>query len=359
MNKIATLIFIFFMAATTFGQQPGSTIKETAKKEINDLLHSTVTKDRAWAAYLIGKNEITEMVPDLYKLAVSSQPESDSYIYKVQASALDSLIKLNASLPTEIAAKIYESFPNETLILLAKRPKENKQFLFSLLQKDVKSFQWVTICNLLTKLKSPELATKLLGEVTLTATVDIYDTSSNLGGLEGGVIGGTYGHGIPTQGERGWPPNTIYSLTDYAGNGNVVVAPGRHTIYYQTFVSKDGEPIGTGGSVGPIKRSEKDDYIIDYLGELLFASNDVKEKIRPNFTIKLRQGKNYAKEIDNIRKEVAKGYRALVNKFAEKDLLTESPVSLSIKDRLEIKVRDFRGNKKIPLPKFPDVEIVD
>src|SRR4051812_18218026 len=111
MNKIFALILILFITATAFGQQPGSISRETAKREIEDLLHSTVTKDRAWAAYLIGKNQITEMVPDLYQLAVSNEPETDRDVHKVQFAALDSLIKLNATLPIEFASKIYGSFP--------------------------------------------------------------------------------------------------------------------------------------------------------------------------------------------------------------------------------------------------------
>jgi hypothetical protein len=356
MNKFFSLVLVLLLTTIAFGQEKELFSKDDPKNEIYGLFHSSESKDRAWAAYLIGKHEMREMLPDLYELLASTDPTSDRGDYYIQCAALDSLIQLDAPLPSEMVSGIYQNFPDQTLVLLAKRPAENCPNLFSLLQQNIKSIEWVAICNLLSKIKSPEFATQLLSEVEIEATVRVYD--SQIGGANGGFgrgIGtGCGGDGIFSVPE-GFPPIAIYKLTERTNFGNVVVAPGRHPIYYERLVVKGGQQKGVGTSSTAIR---KDDYIIEYLAELLDTSDEeIKACVKPNFEIILQHIKNYSTEIDSIGKKVEHLYSSLLKRFTEKNIFNQSK-ALSIKGRLEIRVYDFRNDRTLPLPELPQVKVI-
>src|SRR5206468_4258187 len=99
--------------------------------------------------------------------------------------------------------------------------------LSSMLDRDLTALQWVAICNLLTETKSPRLAGRLLGELTITVSITVTDGNSGWG--SGGDGGSGVGCGAPGLLE-GFPPIATYRLRSYASRGSVVVAPGKHPI---------------------------------------------------------------------------------------------------------------------------------
>src|ERR1041385_2038730 len=88
---------------------------------IGPMLESTDAKDRAWAAYLVGDRRLDEEAPRLISLLGSEDED-----YRVRAAALDSLIQLDADVPSDVLASVYEEFPNQAIILLSNAPEANK-----------------------------------------------------------------------------------------------------------------------------------------------------------------------------------------------------------------------------------------
>src|ERR1044071_1360544 len=106
MSKIFSFIIILFLTTTAFSQEKGLINKDELKNNIYYLLHSSESTDRSWAAYLIGKYEMKEMLPDLYELLGSNSQTSGRGDYYIQCAALDSLIQLDAPLPSEMVSAI-------------------------------------------------------------------------------------------------------------------------------------------------------------------------------------------------------------------------------------------------------------
>lgn len=352
MKKILIFILMLFLTTTAFGQETNLINKDDLKKEIYTLLHSKETKDRAWAAYYIGRYEMAEMVPELYELLNSYSLKSDPNNSYVQYVVLDTLIQLDASLPKDKVESVYKNFPRQTLILLAKNPQESRQNLFSALEleQETNSLIWVAICNLLINMRPPELATKLLGEVKPIAYLSLYDKGSVKTGVTGYVINPAKESwfSIPA----GFPPTAYYTLTMYPKFGDVVLAWGQATIYYKKQIVKGGENIRI-SEQPPIERNT---YTIKYLAQLLDTNYDTITSYLSNRSkLNSLRIKDYSKKIDKARIEMEDSYTLLVKLFEEKNLLTSSAV-LSVKDRTEIIVHDFRRNKT-PLPQLPGIKI--
>lgn len=323
--------------------------------EIDRLVTSKDSKDLAGAAYLIGKYNLKEQVPYLYQILAKESLVTDRNFSYVQMAVLDSLIRLKAPLTTELATELYADFPAQTLILLAQHINDTQQTLFTLLQTASASaldIKWVAIGNLLVESRFNAFTAYLLNEVTIKARVSVQDSDNIVGGVEGGVVGGRIGDGwfgVP----EGFPPITRYQLTEWPKYGSVMLATGKHAIYFDQRVVNAGEHIGVGGTSRDI---DKDEYIIDYLAALLsIHASNVESAIKPHFSITIKNINQYPKKIEAIRKKIDLLYSSLVAKFVEKDLVMADQIA-STKGRVELIIEDFRVNKKVPLPALKEVK---
>jgi len=116
-------------------QQLNAIHKAEVKTRVGQLIQSASNKDRAWAAYLIGEYGLKEFAPALIELLSPnlSGPEWETtFVYR---AVLDSLIRLRVSATSESLMPLYERFPDETLIILAKSAAENSDVLLSIAEQ--------------------------------------------------------------------------------------------------------------------------------------------------------------------------------------------------------------------------------
>src|SRR5262247_1109351 len=95
-------------------QQLNAIHKAEVKTRVGQLIQSASNKDRAWAAYLIGEYDLKEFAPALIELLNPNQraPEWETdFVYR---AALDGLIRLRVSAPSDNLMPLYERFPDET-----------------------------------------------------------------------------------------------------------------------------------------------------------------------------------------------------------------------------------------------------
>src|SRR4051812_11724360 len=89
---------------------------------LKQLFESPDPVEQAWAAYLAGGHKSTKWVPEIRGLLGSA----DSF---VTLAALDALIQLNADVPFDELIRKVPRYRVHMIILLAKRPKENRDAL--------------------------------------------------------------------------------------------------------------------------------------------------------------------------------------------------------------------------------------
>ncbi|HEX8290926.1 MAG TPA: hypothetical protein VF570_04170, partial [Pyrinomonadaceae bacterium] len=229
------------------------------------LLKSQGNRERAWGAYLAGAHGLMEHAPLLVGLLEDPNIVSGGWEESVvRQAALDALIRLDAEVPAEKLLPLYGSSPDEVVILLARVPKQNARELLSLFNENIPDARWAAVGNLLADARARGFAARLLARLKVSASVYVYDSEGDRG--YGGGCGYGSGCGVAAHTPEGFPPVGYYSLSTTQARGAVVLAPGRHTVYYVRRPAPDG---CGGGDDGPVGR---DDLRVGYLAEMLGAT---------------------------------------------------------------------------------------
>jgi hypothetical protein len=305
------------------------------QRVVAGLLASPDPAQQAWGAHLAGNYGQSKFVPDLRRLLEATHPD-------VQLQALDSLIRLNADVPSDDLMLLWPAHRTPVLILLARAFKENQEVLGSLTKQDLDPTEWVAVYNLLVSNKVSGVAADLLADLKVHITVTIYDAGVGPGiGCGGG--GGVSKCGGP--GFRpGFPPLYCYVLADRAQSGDVVLAPGRHPIYYRRQQT---------GSVN-YNMIDRNVYRFDYLADLLMTQPE-SLPLRPqdSRTLAWTGADEYLAGLEAARQEANAGFQSLVRMLKERDLATSRETD-GLKLAVELTVIDQRANQQPPLPTEPN-----
>jgi hypothetical protein len=345
---------LFFLCGGIFmqGQVAQSPIPRNNPVEVQEsqtvltLLNSLETKEHAWAAYLAEKYRLVELIPQLKNLlrpvssfaANYSTTESEQqYLNRI---VLGALIQLDASLTSNELMAYYEEFPDEVIILMAKSPKEHENALLSMIREKMPEDRWLAACNLLAKAQAPGFAAQLLREIKIVVSVTVVD-QQNYGpgvgvGWGVGSGGGDGGYSAP----RGFPPWFQYGLTTYPLRGDVVVAPGPHTVYYRRHF----------GWSTYNTQNDRDQYRREYLA--LLVGQDLRLfnfDTRVYRTIQWTGADEFTRQVGNLGERERIIFRTLVNDLLQKGLLSEEEAT-ALKPNISIVVQDMRKDKSISLP---------
>jgi hypothetical protein len=152
---------------TVENQQLNAIHKAEVKTRVGQLIQSESTRDRAWAAYLIGEYGLKEFAPALIELLNPNSLDPEWETGFVYSAVLDSLIRLRVSVPSDSLMPLYQRFPAQTLIILARSPSENSEALLSIAEEPRREVCWVAACNLLAESKAPGFAAFLLKSVKI------------------------------------------------------------------------------------------------------------------------------------------------------------------------------------------------
>ncbi|HZS06323.1 MAG TPA: hypothetical protein VFD58_15890 [Blastocatellia bacterium] len=277
----------------------------------------------------------------LYDKTADVRGEDDHVI----STTFDALIRLDAEAPSEILMPLSDRFRNEVIILLAKSPEKNRPDLLSLLQRQLTDEQWLAICNLLASVRARGFAASLLRELKIR--VDIYVTQDPHAWFGHGGSGHGVGCGV-LQVSEGFPPLVFYDLHEWAKRGFILVAPGRHSIYYSR---REFEPEANGKFTGSSHSiNERNQYRTEYLAELLNTSVEVlKFNPSPSFTVVWKSNAAFKGEVTRRREEIKQKWAALIGRLVQAKLLSEKDAA-GVKPNITIEIHDERKNKTVKLP---------
>ncbi|MDQ5839097.1 MAG: hypothetical protein M3379_20145 [Acidobacteriota bacterium] len=322
--------------ATPSFLRPGDVSEESAR-----LLKSQENRERAWGAYLAGANGLKEQSAALVELLSDSNLGGGWEESLVRQAALDALIRLDAEVPSEKLLPLYQSSPEEVVILLARSPEQNRQALLPLFVADAPSVRWLAVGNLLAETRAPGFAARLLQELKIEASLYVYDREGGHDYSMGG--GGGCGCGRGVSREEGFPPISYYQLTEAPSRGATVIAPGRHVVYYTR------SPFANcGGSY--ISDSERDRLRVEYLAGLLNTTEeDLKLDARPFREIVCRDARECRRAVAAVRDEIEGSHAALLRRLLEENLLDASEAS-GLKPDITLDINDSRDERSFPLP---------
>src|SRR5262245_35322225 len=212
-------------------QQP-----ERTSSQIDELLRSPSTVDQAWAAYLIGKDRLSERGPEIERLLTGINTSSDPNKDILIRAALDTAVQLNLKLSVERLMPLYRVYSPQVLILLTRSPEENKAALLSIARQPNREIDWLAVCNSLLEIKAPGFAAHLLGELKMEVNASITEVTNighGFGSGRSSVACGAGGLPVP----EGFPPTAYYFLADRPILGAVVLSTGIHPVYYERQVA--------------------------------------------------------------------------------------------------------------------------
>jgi len=332
-------------------QQLKAIHRAEVKNRVDQLIQSASNKDRAWAAYLIGEYGLKEFAPALVELLNPNQGAPEWETELVYRAALDSLIRLRVGAPSGSLMPLYERFPDETLIILARSPSENGEALLSIAEQPGRTVCWVAACNLLAESKAPGFAAYLLKSVKIKVEIAVSDGGSK--GYGSGLGSGAAGCGV-SQVTDGFPPTARYQLILDPKRDAVVVAPGAHPVFYERLVIEPGVTNQRWMSVAD-HSVQRDRYCLEYLAALLGQSAD-ELGLRETYTDLIAWSgiERYKVDVISFRELVIGNFERVKKRCVEGNLLSESEAE-ALRPNLIITVRDMRENKTPQLPEISGV----
>lgn len=309
------------------------------------LLRSLDNRERAWGAFLIGAHGSKQHAPLLVGLLENPGLAADGWEEGVVRQAvLDALIRLDAEVPAERLLPLYESSPDEVIILLARAPKQHARELLGLFQEEAADARWAAVGNLLTEARAKGFAARLLAGLRHTASVYVYDREEERGYNGGGGHGVGAGCGAILNVPEGFPPVGYYSLSTTEARGAVVFAPGRHTVFYVRRPAPDG---CRGRSDGWV---ERDDRRVEYLAEMLGTTEEeLGLEPRSFHEVICKNERQCGRALAALRDGIAGVHARAVERLLAAELLDPEEAA-RLKPDIAFKINDSRDGRSFPLP---------
>jgi len=261
----------------------------------------------------------------------------------VRQAALDSLIRLDAEVPSDVLLPLYASSPDEVLILLARSPQENQAALLALFTDNESPARWFAAGNLLAEMRAPGFAARVLAGLKIRASVYVFDREDHGGFGTGGGCGGGCGFGIDWSPDAELPPVGYYALDYWASQGATVVARGSHVIYYTRVLYPTQ---GAGGGCG----FDRDTARVEYLAGLLYTDYDsLGFAAYPHQEVTCEDPAGCRRALAGVRDEVARSYGVLLGRLLADGLL-DGAEAAELKPDITLDITDAREKKSFPLP---------
>ena len=304
------------------------------RDEAPALLQSADPRDQAWGAWLAGVHGMRELQP-LLEVFVASHLASDEPSAPLDL-ALDALIQMDAKLPPDLLAQVFERRPDEALVLLSHLDAAADPLLLSLLERE-QGLVWFGIANLMLERKPAGLAKALIVGIEIEARLTVSD--------DGGTIsGGGHGIGIGCDAAAiapGMPPWASYKLSPLASAGAILLATGPKPIYYERRVSRAGEGRYAGGLFveGPSGGDR-----LDYIAALGNFHSDLPLSRYEHRSVAWHGQAALSRDIEAFREDMQARYARLLQMLVGAALLTEEEAA-TLPATVKIGVNDARESR--------------
>ncbi len=340
------LIAVLLIRAVTFAQ--GFDERQRAE----ELLSSTSLTSRAWGAYLAGHLHLAQLDDLLCERLAEAQIyrdwDFDSEEHAYVLALFDALIESGQKVPTDILIPFKENSRDEVLILMA-RDAGNEDLLLAMREEKLDEAQWLTVNNLLLRLRSARLFVKTLEELRITHKFTVVD-HDGIGFGDGSGYGGV-SDGI-RQLPKHFPPIGLYQLIVYAGEGYVLVAKGPRDVYYRRTVVPTNHQAGWGI---PFSSWDDQQERLEYLAALnQMTVEQTKQVFWAGSVIRWRDLADFSSGVDSDLGGQAAGIQAFVSKAKQRGLAGLAGVTLKIIPE----VADQRRNVTVVLPAEAPKEFV-
>ncbi len=333
---------------------PASTIEKQRKDSLalaGEWLHSQDPRTRAWGAYLVLRDRLTDRVPDLLSLAenytVTGEPASltESDDHDAMLSVLDSLIQMRVDVPTDNAVKLYPEFPAHAVILMANSPSDNVSAFLRIFQTErLRNGAWLATGNVLVEHRAPGFAAAVLSSLVVHAQISVTDGNSFGHGYGGSFCGG--GLSAP---RVGWPEIGSYLLSACGATQKTVLVNGVHPAYYWRSVNNSYHS----GSESTCPGADRDEIRADYVATLLNSGHDqVPIPSQVDRSIIWTDSATYLSELTQFIADEQTLFSETARHLVSAGLITEAEVSAS-RPTLDITVTDARRTKLPELPSLP------
>jgi hypothetical protein len=338
--RYLVLLSAALLLSEAFGFQIPSTLESAAK-----LLDSQDFSERAWGAYIAGENGFSELQPKLQGILEDGIALTDQCLVR---SVLDAAIKMRADLPSKTLAAIYRRYPDETTILLAQSPQRHTDLIISLFQGQGVSTRWLALGDLLLGAKAPGFPLVLMQDLKqMHITVSVHDPND-----AGGGIGGGWGEGIEDfKVPIGYPPVTVYSLSDRSSPDAGIIAKGPRTIYAIKAVINPGASARIQNGGGFISDYwESNAYRLEYLSSMLdLPKDDI--QFNKHFTMVWNGPAQFAQDLTLLCDRILEKYDRILALLLDADLISRSEAE-TLESSIFLKFSDFRRDKNIELPEI-------
>lgn len=361
MVKWRVAFVLVCLGVSAYGQQTPQTPADIVAKQreeagslAGEWLQSPEARTRAWGAYLVLRDRLTERVPDLlallqdYQVNESAATLSEVDGHDAMLAVLDALIQMRADVPVETAAKLYPEFRAQSMILLARANGDATEPLLRIFRTE-QTFdgEWAAAGNLLATRRPSGLAAVVLSGLTVRANILV--TTNGAMGMGGSFV---CGGGIDEPGSHpNWPEVGTYSMSACDRENGVVLAPGTHPAFYIRSVNSQYHAELT---YRCSKKDARDEIRADYLATLLYSEVGFRPiQSHVSHPIRWTSGANYLSELQGFIEEQQNLYRQVQQRLIAAQLLTESEAKSS-KPILELTIFDARDSKTTPLPTLPE-----
>ena len=316
------------------------------RNRVEALLSAPSLAERAWGAYWAGQLHddsldklLIARLSEAQGLSQSGDsPEEHAYVLAL----FDALIQSGQRVPEKDLISFKEARRDEVLILLA-RDRGNEDLLLSMREEKLNQPQWLTVNNLLLRMKSAQFYTKTLNELRITHEFTVVDPVGLAPGSGGGSGGGGWSCGVRGL-PKGFPPIGLYQLTEYAGEGYVLVAKGPRDIYYRRKVVPTDRQIGWDV---PFSMSDRQWERLQYLAALnQFAEAEVMSIFWAQSSVPWHNAADFLRRTDADLEAQAANIQAFVAAARLRGIMVPSGISLKIVP----KVKDLRRSIPGSLP---------
>jgi hypothetical protein len=315
------------------------------KEHIQHLLDSNSPNEQAWGAYWAAKYGMADFAPKLIRLIDPPQSRNQTELLFRDLAMFDNLIKLNASVSSERLLPLYDRYPDQVLILLAKSPKENSEALLEIARKEYGGIYRATACNLLEKAKAPGFAVYLLNRVFIHATILVVSKGAGAARIVDPVR--SWGIGKHDNGpfvSLDLPPIDNYRLTQAANETSLIVAPGIIPIYYKKHVCHPGPrfpEIGINANDDADRQASLSP--IDYLTDMTKAAASIRMPDRTYYsrTIQWESDRQFSDELNSFCTELHAPYKSVLKHLLTTGWLTESEAQKAIIN-VQVEAEDLR-----------------
>jgi hypothetical protein len=309
------------------------------------LLNSPEPAKRAWGAYLVGQNDLSEVEPRLRQLLDHMSEYGENEI----RSVLDAEIRLGTKLPPEIVKMIYVRYPVEATLLFSRSPGEYADIILPLFEKEQIRIRWLALGDLLSEAKSPGFAKLLMRQMQLIdLTVSVVDPHWG-----GGGYGGSCGHGgLEVKVPEDFPPVAFYELSDRPERGSLVLAPRPRPVYALRKLIAPGERASVDNGKCVILPQSADP--VPYRQEFLSSMLDVylgEIKFDTRIDVEWSNSKQFSKKVETYCQNILNKYERLKSLLLDKKLISPSDAK-AMEAHLFLRFADFRKNKTHPIPEI-------